>query len=98
MTPDATSAIEPAPRTRYTENATGLEVELDAHYQWGVHPPDFFVIHYPDGRSFITPRAVIDRHFTIVSPQNVLLKSFGGDINRPNRKQRELDAQFDAKG
>jgi hypothetical protein len=39
---------------------------------------------------------VIDRHFTIVSPQTVYLKSFGGDINRPNKKQRELDSELDA--
>jgi hypothetical protein len=90
MTPDS------PPRTRYTENATEIVVELDAHYQWGVHPPQFFVIYYPDGRSFITPRDVIDRHFTIVSPQTVHLKSFGGDINRPNKKQRELDVELDA--
>lgn len=89
MTPDT-------PPTLYTENATGAIVEMDAHFQWGVHPPDYFVIRYPDGRSFITPRAVIDRHFTIVTPQTVHLRSFGGDINRPNKKQRELDAELDS--
>jgi hypothetical protein len=71
-------------------------VELDAHYQWGVHPPQFFVLYYPDGRSFITPLDVINRHFTIVTPQNVHIKSSGGDINRPNKKQRELDAELDS--
>ena len=83
--------------TRYIENATGIEVKLDATFEWGVHPPNNFVIHYPDGQVFITPRAMVDRHFTIVSPQDVPIRSFGGNISRPNKKQRELDAQLDAK-
>lgn len=96
MTPDGNpEALEAPPPTLYTENATGLVVKLDCHFQWGVHPPAFFVIRYPDGRSFITPREVVERHFTIVSPQEVHIRSFGGNINRPTKKQRELDAELD---
>ena len=81
--------------TRYIENETGLEVLLDATYQWGVHPPQHFVVRYPDGRVFITPLEAVNRHFTIVTPQEVSIVSFGGNINRPTKKQRALDEELD---
>lgn len=81
--------------TRYIENATGIEVLLDATYQWGVHPPEYFVVRYPDGQVFITPRGAIERHFTLVTPQEISIRSFGGNISRPNKKQRALDKELD---
>lgn len=85
--------------TRYTENATGIEVTLDATFEWGVHPPQHFIVRYPDGRAFVTPLSVIRRHFTIVTPQNIDIgRVWSGDINRPTKEQRELDAELDGVG
>lgn len=84
--------------TRYIENETGIEVLLDGDtFQWGVHPPQHFVVRYPDGRVYITPIEAVMRHFTLVTPQTIEIgKVIPGGIDRPTQEQRELDAELDS--
>lgn len=86
--------------TSYIENETGLEVTVDSDtFQWGVHPPQYFVVRYHDGRVYITPRDAIVRHFTLVTPQTIEIgKVIPGGIDRPTQEQRELDEALDGNG
>lgn len=98
MTPDPEELFPTAGRTRYTENATGLEVVVESHFTWGVHPPTHFLVRYPGKRhGYIADIATINRHLTIVTPQNFEIIVEAGGIQRPTDKQRELDAELDAK-
>ena len=81
---------------KYTENETGIVVEIiPSVFQWGVHPAQFAAVRYPDGLGYIVPIPDFNRHFTIITPQNIDIGMVqAGGINRPTGKQRELDEEL----
>jgi hypothetical protein len=47
------------------------------------------VVQYPSGRRFALPEREFNKHFTIITPQEVFMTAFGGVDDRPTDKQRE---------
>ncbi len=80
---------------RFTENETGIEVDVEVFETWG--PLNRLAsVAYPAAipggprRKYGLPEAEIAKYFTIVSPQEVFLTAFGGVYDRPTKKQSEL--------
>lgn len=46
------------------------------------------------GREYIIDNETLERHFEVL-PQTFRIQAWGGVFERPHKKQRELDAEFD---
>jgi len=78
------------PPILFTENETGERVSVTSIFVWGDENKRMHVARYASGRAFLVDDSVLNLHFTIVSPQEVVLMAFGhGD--RPTAKQREAE-------
>lgn len=73
---------------RFTENETGTEVSVETVFAWEPHPLTC-VITYPSGRKYSLPESELNKHFTIITPQEVFMQAYGVD-DRPTKKQREV--------
>lgn len=74
---------------RFIENETGIEVSVETVFAWEPHPL-VNIITYPSGRRYSLPDSEMSKHFTIVSPQQILVKGYGNVDERPTPKQREV--------
>lgn len=79
---------------RFTENETGVEVIVEWFPKWG-DDPMMATITYPDGRTFGATDARVSQHFTIVTPQEVVItKAYGGGLfDRPTDSQLKLEGK-----
>lgn len=90
--------------TRFTELETGIEVSVFTPFPWGdapithvvmypgskfVHPETGEIAESP-GRSYSVSEETLNKHFAIVTPQNVQVMAFGAVYDRPTPKQKEL--------
>lgn len=84
---------------RFTENETGLDVEVETVFCWHHEEARQSIVTYPaaihgqPGRRFAISQEELARHFTIVSPQEIFITGYGGHFDRPTKKQKELAAQ-----
>lgn len=76
--------------TRFTENETGVEVSVFTPFPWG-NSPAVHTVKYPSGRVYAVSEELLNRHFSIITPQEVFLNAYGVD-DRPTKKQTELDS------
>lgn len=72
---------------RFTENETGMEVSVEMVFGWEPHPAQLLVT-FPSGRKYALPEPEFNKHFSIVSPQEVFMSAFGNIDDRPTKKQR----------
>lgn len=77
---------------RFTELETGTQVLVSTPFTWGSDVPQFHVVAYPSGREYIVPAEELNKHFAIVSPQEVFLKAWGSIDDRPTKNQLEASA------
>lgn len=89
-------------KTRFIENETLLQVTVHTPVMWGGMRPQMHVVSYPNGRTYAVTEDLLNLHFTIVTPQEVMLTAHGADgTDRPTGKQVEVErgdrlaAQFD---
>jgi hypothetical protein len=73
---------------KFTENETGIVVDVETVFRWEPHALTC-VITYPSGRKYALPESELNKHFSIVTPQEVFMRAFGGVDDRPTPKQRE---------
>lgn len=83
---------QPANVVRFTENATGAEVLVETTFVWGDEDARQSFVTLPSGRKYALTAAQLNRHFTIVTPQEVFITAFGID-DRPLPAQARLDAE-----
>lgn len=76
--------------SRYTESETGTEVSVFTPFPWG-DAPLVHVVTYPSGRAYSVPEHLLNKHFAIVTPQEIQAKAYGGIDDRPTAKQRESE-------
>lgn len=74
---------------RFTEIETGTEVAVEMPFAWG-DTPRSLVVQYPSGRRYVLPETEFNKHFAIVSPQEVFIDAYGGIDDRPTPKQQAL--------
>ena len=74
----------------YTERETGERVSVDSVFGWDA--PPCVIVTFSSGKRYALDYAKFERHFEIVSPQEVFMKAFGGVHDRPTAKQKEADA------
>ena len=77
-------------RSRFTEVDTGTEVSVFTPFPLGDVQPTH-VVTYPSGRAYAVPDDVLNKHFTIVTPQEVSISAYGGVDDRPTKKQLESE-------
>lgn len=79
---------------RYIENETQLEVAVSSAYGW---PPlgVIMVITYPDGHRFAARLEDFNKHFTVISPQEIFVTGNNTFAGRPTEKQIELQESKD---
>lgn len=82
---------------RWTENQTGIEVSVETVFCWKDENNRHSVVTYPTGRRFLVPVDELNLHFSIVTPQEVFIRGFGGvGDDRPTKQQADLTAQLKA--
>jgi hypothetical protein len=74
---------------RFTENETGIEVDVETVFSWLGEEQRHSVVTYPSGRRYFVPEPDLARHFSIVTPQEIYITGFGGVDDRPTKKQKE---------
>lgn len=77
-------------QAQYIENETGTEVTVESFYGWGRHQGSVSV-RYPSGRKYALSWELLQKHFTIVSPQEVFIDAFGAIDDRPTPKQEAIE-------
>jgi hypothetical protein len=80
---------------RFTENETGLPVEVETVFCWDSEEARQSIVTYPSvegqpGRRFALSQEQLNRHFTIVSPQEIFIHGYG-HTDRPTKKQQHAD-------
>jgi len=79
---------------RFTENETGLEVDVETVFSWTGENDRVSIVTYPTGRRYFIPAADLAMHFSIVTPQEIFITGYGGrGDDRPTAKQQELAKQ-----
>lgn len=83
---------------RFTENETGLEVDIETVFSWAHEDARASIVTYPvvdgiPGKRFLISEEELARHFSIVTPQEIFITGYGGHFDRPTKKQRELSGQ-----
>jgi hypothetical protein len=78
-----------SPRARFIETETGTEVMVETVFAWEPHPMQC-IVQYPSGRRYALPESELNKHFTIVTPQEIFMEAYGGVHDRPTAKQREV--------
>lgn len=82
---------------RFTENETGLEVDVEAVFSWRGENEREMIVTYPTGRRYFIPGDELARHFTVVTPQEIFITGYGGrGDDRPTAKQREVSILAEA--
>lgn len=74
---------------KFTENETGTIVSVEFPFAWEPFPQQA-VVTFPSGRKYALPEVELRKHFTVVTPQEVFMKAFGGVDDRPTENQRKL--------
>lgn len=74
-------------KARFIEIETGTEVVVETVFAWDPHPLTC-IVQYPSGRRYSLPESELNKHFAIVTPQEVFLTAYGGVDDRPTPKQR----------
>lgn len=75
---------------RFTEVETGTEVSVFTPFTWGSDVPLYHVVTYPSGRAYAVTSDQLNKHFTIVTPQEVFIRAYG-TTDRPTKEQRKLE-------
>lgn len=79
---------------RFTENETGLEVDVETVFSWAGEEVRESIVTMPTGRRYHISTAALARHYTIVTPQEIFITGYGGcGDDRPTKKQAELEKQ-----
>lgn len=79
-------------KTKFVENETLLQVTVHTPVMWSGLRPQMHVVSYPNGRTFAVTEDLLNLHFTIVRPQEIVLTAHGADgTDRPTRKQMEAE-------
>lgn len=79
-------------KTRFVENETLLQVTVHTPVMWAGLRPQMHVVSYPNGRTYALTEDHLNLHFTIVSPQEVVLTAHGADgTDRPTHKQIQAE-------
>jgi len=83
---------------RFIERETGLEVSVETVFSWQSELARVSIVSYPDvdgqpGRRYAIEQDALNRHFAIVTPQEIFFCAYGGHFDRPTPKQRERDAE-----
>jgi hypothetical protein len=89
----------PACNIRFVENETQTEVQVESVFSWFDEHERIHIVTYPTGRRYAMRDEDLNLHFTIVTPQEVVIRAWGnmGD-DRPTPKQVALEqAQESAK-
>jgi len=88
----------PATKTRWVENETLTEVTVHTPAMWGGLRPQMHVVVYPEtafgiaSRSYALTEELLNFHFTICTPQEVVLTAHGADgTDRPTPKQEQAE-------
>lgn len=81
---------------RFIERETGLEVDVETVFSWDSELARVSIVSYPGvegqpGRRYAVSQEQLNRHFAIVTPQEIFLSAYGGHFDRPTTKQRELE-------
>lgn len=74
----------------FTENETGIEVLVETPFRWGAHPMQCIVTYPASGRRYAIPESEFNRHFSVVSPQEIFIQAYGAVDDRPTEKQLAL--------
>lgn len=82
-----------ASSSRFTENETGLEVEVETVFSWFAENERLQIVTYPTGRRYGLTDRELQLHFTLVTPQEVFFCAWGnmGD-DRPTPLQTALES------
>jgi hypothetical protein len=83
-------------RGKFTENATGVVVDVEGVFAWAPHP-EICVVSYPillpDGatthRRYGVPVETFKKQFTMCPNQTIELQAFGSIYDRPLPSQLE---------
>ena len=79
-------------KTKFIENETLIQVNVHTPVMWNGLRPQMHVVSYPNGRTFALTEDLLNLHFTIVTPQEVVLTAHGGDgTERPTFKQLQTE-------
>jgi hypothetical protein len=79
-------------KTKFIENETLLQVTVHTPVMWAGLRPQMHVILYPNGRTYALTEELLNAHFTIVSPQEIVVTAHGADgTDRPTQKQVEIE-------
>lgn len=79
-------------KTKFIENETLLQVTVHTPVMWAGLQPQMHVVLYPSGRTFAVTEELLNLHFTIVRPQEVVITAHGADgTDRPTSKQLDVE-------
>lgn len=79
-------------KTKFLENETLLQVTVHTPVMWTGLRPQMHVVSYPNGRTYAMTEELLNLHFTIVSPQEIVITAHGADgTDRPTQKQMEAE-------
>lgn len=82
-----------ATQTKFLENESLLQVTVHTPVMWAGLRPQMHVVLYPNGRSYALTEELLNLHFTIMRPQEVVITAHGADgTDRPTQKQMEIES------
>jgi len=80
----------------FTENETGIEVVVTTLFPWEPYPQQC-AVRFPSGRTYCLPASDLLRHFSIKTPQEVVITgAYGAVDERPTADQRTVHALAEA--
>lgn len=79
-------------KTRFVENESLLQVTVHTPVMWAGLRPQMHVVSYPNGRTYALTEDLLNLHFTIVTPQEIVVAAHGADgTERPTAKQIQTE-------